>query len=291
METIQTTAANGLVGTTATNEKKPILVIGGTGKTGSRVVNRLNALGWPVTIGSRSSTPKFDWHDTRTWEQALQGADSVYISYQPDVAIPGSTDAISYLIEIAAKAGVRKLVLLSGRGELEAQECEKIVMQSDLEWTIVRASWFNQNFSEGIFAENILAGYMALPAGNVGEPFVDTDDIADVAVAALTQDGHNNKVYEVTGPRLLTFKEAVEEIAKVTGKPIHYEQIPMDAYAAELAEYQLPPDIIWLITYLFTEVLDGRNENITHGVEEALGRKATDFTEYVKKAAAEGAWG
>jgi uncharacterized protein YbjT (DUF2867 family) len=276
--------------TTTTTEKKTILVIGGTGKTGRRVASRLAQSGWPVRIGSRSSSIKFDWDDTDTWEHALQGIDQVYITYQPDLAVPGATDAIKMLTTIAIKTGVRKLVLLSGRGEHEAQHSEQIIIQSGLEWTIVRASWFCQNFSEGNFLEPIMAGFLAIPAGDVGEPFVDIDDIADVVVAALTVNGHNSKIYEVTGPRLLTFKEAVNEISKEIGKPIQYQEVSINEYKAELATYELPHDVIWLISYLFTEVLDGRNEKIATGVEEALGRKATDFSAFVKKAAKEGAW-
>jgi uncharacterized protein YbjT (DUF2867 family) len=164
-------------------------------------------------------------------------------------------------------------------------------MQSGASWTIVRASWFMQNFSESHLLQSILAGYVLLPVGDIGEPFIDADDIADVAVAALTEAGHSKKLYEVTGPRLLTFKEAIAEIAKATGRDIKYEQVPMQAYADLLVEYQLPKDLIWLVTYLFTEVLDGRNESIADGVEQALGRKATDFSEYVKKTAATGVWG
>jgi uncharacterized protein YbjT (DUF2867 family) len=165
------------------------------------------------------------------------------------------------------------------------------VMDAGVDWTIVRASWFCQNFSEGNFLEPIQAGHVALPAGNIGEPFVDADDIADVAVAALTEAGHSKKVYEVTGPRLLTFKEAIAEIAKATGRDIKYEQVPVKAYADLLSEYGLPKDLIWLVNYLFAEVMDGRNESIADGVQQALGRKATDFSEYVKKAAATGVWG
>jgi len=271
-------------------EKKPVLVIGGKGKTGSRIVKKLTDLGWPVTSVSRSSSPAFDWHDSSTWESTLTGMNAVYISYQPDVAIPGSTVAISKLVELATKAGVKKLVLLSGRGETEAEACEQIVINSGLDWSVVRASWFCQNFSEGIFYDNIMAGHIALPAGDIKEPFTDVDDIADVAVATLTEEGHSNKLYEVTGSRMLTFKEAIDEIAQATGKPIVYEQVKMEDYKATLIEYQLPDELIWLITYLFTEVLDGRNEKITYGVEEALGRKATDFSEYVKKTVAAGAW-
>ncbi|WP_118973415.1 SDR family oxidoreductase [Taibaiella koreensis] len=280
--------ANGRIKTA--KEKHPVLVIGGNGKTGRKVMQHLEAMDWPVKNASRSGDIRFDWHDTRTWAAALQGMQSVYITYQPDLAVPGATEAIGYLVTTAAQAGVKKLVLLSGRGEQEAQECEQIIMGSGLDWTIVRASWFCQNFSEGSFYEPIMAGHVALPAGNVGEPFIDADDIAAVAVAAITETGHDGEIYEVTGPRLLTFREAVATIEEATGRPIHYQRITMEAYAAELAAYALPEDLIWLITYLFTEVLDGRNEKICDGVERALGRKATDFADFARKAAAEGAW-
>jgi uncharacterized protein YbjT (DUF2867 family) len=270
---------------------KQILVIGSTGKTGRRVLQRLNDRKVPALGVSFSSTPSFDWNNKATWEAVLNNIGSVYISYYPDLAIPGAVDAVAQFSNLAVKKGVQKLVLLSGRGEAEAQHCEEAVMDAGVDWTIVRASWFCQNFNEGNFLEPIQAGYVALPAGNVGEPFVDADDIADVAVAALTEEGHSKKVYEVTGPRLLTFSAAVAEIARATGRDIKYEQVPMQAYADLLLEYGLPKDLIWLVTYLFTEVLDGRNESIGDGVRQALGRKATDFSDYVRKTAATGVWG
>ncbi len=271
-----------------TEEK--ILIIGATGKTGSRVLQRLTQLGLPVLGVTRSSNPKFNWDDSTTWEGVLQNIKSVYISFYPDLAIPGTVKAITEFTKMAVKNGVQKLVLLSGRGEKEAQQCEKIVMNAGVDWTVVRASWFCQNFSEGNFLEPVRAGHVALPAGDVGEPFIDADDIADVAVAALTKEGHSRKLYEVTGPRLLTFKQAIHEIANATGKPILFEKVPMKAYASVLQEYGLPKDIIWLITYLFTEVLDGRNAKLADGVQQALGKKPTDFSEFIKKAIASGAW-
>lgn len=271
--------------------KNRILVLGANGKTGGRIVQRLTTLGWPVQSASRSTTPRFDWDDSTTWGPVLQNIYSVYISFQPDLAMPGAVKTIKQFATAAVKSGVKKMVLLSGRGEEEAQECEKIIRDTIDDWTIIRASWFSQNFSEGNFLEPVLAGHVALPAGNVKEPFVDTDDIADVAVAALTEEGHSGQLYEVTGPRLLTFKEAIEEIGKATGKKIRYEQISSKEYAAMLKEYGLPEDLISLITYLFGEVLDGRNTSVTDGVQRALGRKPTDFSEYVKKSAATGVWG
>jgi uncharacterized protein YbjT (DUF2867 family) len=272
------------------NNKANTLVLGGKGKTGSRVVARLQQLGWPVFVGSRSGDRAFDWENPSTWEKAIQGMHTLYVSYFPDLAVPGAVDAIRSLTKLAIDNGVQKLVLLSGRGEAEAQECEKIVMASPLDWTIVRASWFFQNFSEGYLMEPIAAGHVALPAGSIPEPFIDAEDIAEVAVASITQPGHSHKLYEVSGPRLMTFKEAVDIIGRETGKTIVYEQISMDDFKAMLKEYALPPDFIWLISYLFTEVLDGRNASIANGVQEALGRPATDFADYVKRTAASGVW-
>lgn len=273
------------------NTTKQILVIGATGKTGRRILQRLNDRNIPALGVSFSSTPSFDWNNKATWEPVLNNIGTVYISYYPDLAIPGAVDAVAQFSNLAVKKGVQKLVLLSGRGEAEAQHCEDVVMDAGVDWTIVRASWFCQNFSEGNFLEPIQAGHVALPAGNIGEPFVDADDIADVAVAALTEAGHSKKLYEVTGPRLLTFKEAIAEIAKATGRDIKYEQVPVKAYADLLSEYGLPKDLIWLVNYLFAEVMDGRNESVADGVQQALGRKATDFSEFVRKTAATGVWG
>lgn len=272
------------------NNKANTLVLGGKGKTGSRVVARLQQLGWPVFVGSRSGDRAFDWEDQATWQKAIQGMHTLYVSYFPDLAVPGAVDAIRTLTNLAIENGVQKLVLLSGRGEAEAQVCEKIVMASPLDWTIVQASWFFQNFSEGYMLEPILAGHVALPAGEIPEPFIDAEDIAEVAVASITQPGHSRKLYEVSGPRLLTFKEAVEIVGRETGKTIVYEQVPMEAYKAMLKEYALPADFIWLISYLFTEVLDGRNASIANGVQKALGRPAADFSDYVKRTAATGVW-
>ncbi len=268
----------------------PLLILGATGKTGRRIVQRLSEKGHAVQKGSRQSDPPFDWDDQSTWDAVLDGVTAAYISYAPDLAIPGATDTIRAFVERAVEHGVRRLVLLSGRGEEEAQECELIIQRPDIEWTVVRCSWFSQNFSEGAFLEMVLAGEIALPAGEVREPFVDVDDIADVAVAALTEDGHAGQVYDLTGPRLLTFAEAVDEIARATGRAIRYIQIPPEAFAAGVAEAGLPEDITWLLDYLFATVLDGRNASLEDGVQKALGREPRDFADFCRAAAASGVW-
>jgi uncharacterized protein YbjT (DUF2867 family) len=266
------------------------LVLGATGKTGRRVVQRLAMRGNPTRAASRSGEWRFDWEDRRTWLPALQGVSAAYVSYYPDLAVPGADAIVGEFAERAVQSGVRRLVLLSGRGEEGAELAEKSVQESGADWTILRSTWFNQNFSEGSFAGMVAAGEVALPVGSVGEPFVDADDIADVAVAALTDTRHAGQLYELTGPRLLTFAQAVEEIAKAAGRDIRFVQIPMDAFLSELASQGEPPEVIELLSYLFTVVLDGRNARVADGVERALGRPPRDFRDYARRVAVSGVW-
>jgi uncharacterized protein YbjT (DUF2867 family) len=268
----------------------PIVVLGASGKTGRRIVERLRARGLPVRLGSRSARPAFDWHDPNTWRPALEGASAAYVSYFPDLAAPGASEAVGAVANIAVEAQVERVVLLSGRGEHEAQRSEEELQRSGATWTVVRSSWFAQNFSEAHFREPLLGGELALPAGEVGEPFIDADDIADVAVTALTEDGHAGQLYEVTGPRLLTFAQAVEEIAEASGRELRYARIAIDDFAATLAQDGVPDDEVGLLRYLFTEVLDGRNAHVTDGVQRALGRPPRDFGDFARAAAATGAW-
>lgn len=266
------------------------LVLGGTGKTGRRVAERLERRGLSTRIASRHASPAFDWEQQQGWDAVLDGVSAAYISYAPDLAIPGAADAIAAFMDRAVARGLRRVVLLSGRGEEEAQHCEGIVRDAGIDWTVVRASWFCQNFSEGAFLDMVLAGEVSLPAGDVPEPFVDANDIADVAVAALTEDGHAGRVYEVTGPRMLTFREAVAELARASGRDIRYRQIPRETFSAVVSGSGAPDDIAWLLDYLFATVLDGRNAHLADGVQRALGREATDFAEYARRVAAAGVW-
>jgi uncharacterized protein YbjT (DUF2867 family) len=266
------------------------LVIGGTGKTGRRIVERLAARGVPVRIGGRSASPPFDWEKPETWAPALQGVAFVYISFYPDLALPGASDAIRRLTRLAVQSGVRRLVLLSGRGEEEAERCEQIVRDAGVEWTIVRATWFAQNFSESFWRDDVLRGEVALPAGHTPVAFVDTDDIADVAAAALSEDRHVGQLYELTGPRPLTFADAVAIIAQAIGREVRYVPVTTAEYAEAMAQQQVPADVIVLVTYLFREVLIDANADVADGVQRALGRPPRDFADFARDAAAAGAW-
>jgi uncharacterized protein YbjT (DUF2867 family) len=268
----------------------PILIIGKNGKTGARVNQRLQALGYDTRAVSRSTTPSFDWEDSATWVSAIKGTRSAYVTYQPDLAVPNAEGAIKAFVRVARENGLEHITLLSGRGEEGAQRAEKILQDSGISWNIVRCSWFDQNFSESFMLEGILSGELVLPASSTLEPFVDTDDIADVVVATLTESGHRNKLYELTGPRALTFAQCVEEISEALGRPVKYIGIPVDDYISALNELGAPEDLQWLLRELFTVVFDGRNSNVMPGVEEALGRPATDFKTYVQKTMASGVW-
>ncbi len=268
---------------------KPTLVVGGTGKTGRRVVARLGARGLPVRVGSRSGQPPFDWGDQSSWTAVLQGVRAAYVPY-PDLVIPGATKAVRAFAELAIEQGVTRLVLLTGRGEDEAQQAEREVQATGADVTIVRCAWFMQIFSEDYLLDPIRAGEVVLPAlGGQLDPFIDADDIADVAVAALTEPGHAGQVYELTSPRLLSFPEAIAEIAKASGRDITYVPVSVEEYAAGAAEHGVPAELVEFLIYLFSDVL-GHNANVTDGVQRGLGRAPRDFIDYATRTAATGIW-
>jgi uncharacterized protein YbjT (DUF2867 family) len=268
----------------------PILIVGGAGKTGGRVEARLRQRGLATRLASRSTPIPFDWAAPAGWAVALEDAAKAYVTYHPDVSLPSAADDIAALSGLAGKAGLQHIVLLSGRGEPGAQAAEAALRASGIPWTIVRSSWFNQNFSEGYLVDAILAGEVALPAREVPEPFVDVDDIADVVTAALTDARHIGKIYEVTGPRAITFSQAVAEISKAVGRQIRYTQISGADFAEGMRGMGVPDDVIHLLDELFTVTLDGRNCEVQSGVMEALGRPAGDFADFARDAAAANAW-
>lgn len=268
-----------------------ILIIGGTGKTGRRVVEQLQKKGIQPRIGSRQATPSFDWNDKNTWIESLKGIEKMYITYYPDLAVPGAKEAIESLTYLAKELGVKKIVLLSGKGEVEAEACETIVKNSGVDYTIVRASWFNQNWSESFFLDPILSGEVALPMSNVLIPFVDANDIAEVAATVLLDNDYNGKTIEVTGPELITFKDIIHTISTVTNRNLTFHEITLEQYIEGMRQMQLPEDVIWLIEYLFSNVLTNpNNQKISNDIEQVLGRKARTFLEYARETAETEVW-
>jgi len=268
---------------------KPILVIGATGKTGSRVTAKLEAKGHSVRRGSRNSATPFDWEAPETWAPALTGVRAAYVTYFPDLAFPGAVEKLDSLCETAKDAGVEHLVLLSGRGEHHARLGEEVVRNSGVDFTIVRSAWFAQNYSEGYLRDPILAGVLPMPGGDITEPIIDIDDIADVVVAALTEDGHKGELYEVTGPRLMSFAHMADALSHAIGRPIRHIPISFEDFHAEIAKSG-DTFVADVFTAIARETLDGRNAQVTDGVMHALGRPPRDFADFAQTAAKSGAW-
>jgi len=273
-----------------TNPNDLILVLGGTGKTGRRVAARLTERGVPVRLGSRAANPKFDWDDQDTWSAAVDGVTAAYLSYFPDIAFPGAAETVAAFADLAVERGVRHLVLLSGRGEEGAERAEQAVQESGAAWTIVRSSFFMQNFSEDFLVDAVRAGVVAFPGGRVAEPFIDLEDLADVAAAALTEPRHEKQLYEVTGPAMLTFSEAVAAIGDAVGREVVYVPITPDEYAEGAIAEGMAADFAYELTDLFATVLDGRNAHLSDGVQRALGREPRGFVEFARRLAATGVW-
>ncbi|MGI5379069.1 NAD(P)H-binding protein [Streptomyces sp. CA-251387] len=272
-----------------TQTQMTVVVTGASGRTGSRVAEAARAAGLTVRAASRAQG--FDWEDPTTWAQALRGADAAYLMYPSDVGSPEAAEGVGALAREAVGLGVRRLVLLSARGEDQALPTEEALKASGADWTIVRATWFSQNFSEGPLVEGMVGGELVFPAGEVKEPFVDVRDIADVVVAVLTSgDRYAGRTLELTGPRLLSWREAVTEISGASGRTIAYTPVPTRAYGEALAGFGIPPEEVELLIGIFETLMDGRNAHVTDDVREVLGREPRDFADFAREAAAAGKW-
>jgi len=266
---------------------KNVLIIGGKGKNGRRVAEKLkshkfNPIVTTRTINAHVENERyFDWNDSSTFGPALKNIEIVYIVH-PDTSMLGAEQQIEGLITEMMNQSVSKAVLLSGRGQASVEKCEKILMQSQLDWTVIRSAWFNQNFSEGHFLHGIRSGEVTFMADTVKEPFVDLEDLSDVVVECLIDAVHNGKIYEVTGPELLTFAEAVNVIGVKLKRNIQYQYLNQEAYRQYLKNAGLDEFIAAHMTQAFSEILDGRNENIGKGVTHVLGRDPIKFTDFVK---------
>jgi uncharacterized protein YbjT (DUF2867 family) len=273
-----------------TNEQHLTLIIGGTGKTGRRVAAGLESAGGRVRIVSRRTDPAFDWNEPSTWPSAIVGCDAAYITFAPDLAFPGAAEQLGAFAELAVAMGVARFVLLSGRGEPQAALSERAVRAIAPDCTVLRCSWFAQNFSEHFLLGPVLDGVIALPAGDVREPFVDLDDVAEVAVAALVESGHDGATYELTGPRSISFAEAAAEITAASHRPVRYVPVSTTEFVVGAVADGMPVDEAEALADVFAQVLDGRNSGVTADVALVLGRPARDFREYARTAAATGVW-
>lgn len=269
----------------------PVVIVGGAGKTGRRVAERLASAGVETHFVSRSTRPSFDWEAEQTWRGALSGAHAAYVAYQPDLAVPGADAQVGRLAALATELGVRRLVLLSGRGEEGAEAAEQAAFAAHDHVTVCRVAWFAQNLSEGMLAGAVPTGAIALPVpGAVPEPFIDLDDVADVAVRALLDEGHAGLVHELTGPEALTLVEVAEVLSEVTGRDLEFVRIPPQAFVEGAVAQGLDHGSATFLAGLFEELLDGRNVGTTTGVRDVLGREPRSFRDWATTAAATGTW-
>ncbi|GGZ32665.1 NmrA family protein [Streptomyces inusitatus] len=271
-------------------------MLGATGKTGRRLVPLLRAAGHRVRAASRSGEVTFDWDRPDTWAPALDGANTVQL------VAPEDPEPVGALVRQAVAGGVTRFVVLSGRGIEHSgdssdfgagmAEAERAVRESGVEWTVIRPNNFNQNFDEDLWGPPVRSGRLALPAGSVPEPFVDVSDVAEVSAVLLTATGdeHHGRIYELSGPRALTFGEAVETMARAAGRPVVFEELTPDAYVAELRAAGVPESFVTALDSMFTLFRAGHTSAPADGVPKLLGRPARSFEEYAAGAAAAGAW-
>ncbi len=267
-----------------------VLVTGTTGRTGRRVAHLLQARGVPVRSASRSALQPFDWHARATWPATLDGCAAAYLCYSPDLAFPAVDTVIAEFTAAAVDRGVRRLVLLSGRGEVGARRCEDVVLACPVAATVVRCAWFQENFSEHFLRDGVLAGRIAMPAGAVTEPFVSLDDVAEIAVRALTAGGLDGRVLELTGPESIGFERAAAILSAALGHEIAYQPVDVATFVGDAAAAGLDRADAEQLGRLIGDVLDGRNTATTDTVECVLGRPAITFEQYARRAAAAGAW-
>lgn len=275
----------------------PILILGGKGKTGRRVVEQLDARGIPVRLASRSSEQRFDWYDEGSWDGAVAGIDTAYLA--PPVGPTGLEQAGRFIKQAAAE-GLRRVVLLSGRGvgspdrEFAVYESsvalEHAVQDSGADWTIIRPAWFMQGFSEDWLHDHVMAGELRLSAADGGEAWIDTNDIGDVMTAALLDEKHTGEIYSLSGPRLLTLSDVADELSAVTGRPIRYVDLEPEQHVAELVEYGQTLEDSESVRDLFAVIRNHKSEYLSDGIQQVLGREPRDFSDWARATAKTGVW-
>ena len=257
------------------------LVIGATGKTGGRVAERL-AVEHEVRAASRSGQVRFDWADPSSYRPALDAVDGIFLT------VPGQSPEgpqhVAELLELAADGGVGIAVLLSARAvEFHPQgalaRVEEAVRDSSLAHTILRPAWFAQNFTEGFLAPDE-HGVVTAPTGDGREPFIDLEDVADVAVAALTGDGARGTI-GLSGSEALSFADAVVLTARAWGRAARFEAIPPNVYRAQIAA-GLPAEYVEWRMAMFDAIRSGRDAYLSSGVQDALGRPARSFSAWAR---------
>lgn len=272
------------------------LVLGGTGKTGRRVLHQLVAAGHTGRAAARTpgaGSPgiepvRFDWADPSTYAPALSGVDAVYVI--PPALQLEHADQIAALGAVAVDQGVGRAVMLSARGVDQAPDSalfrsEQALAATGLPTGVVRPSWFAQNFTESFFAPGITTeGVIVAPTAEGAHAFIDADDIAAVAVALLTGQAPLG-AYDLSGPQALRFSEAAAILSSHAGREVKHVDLPVDDWKAGAVENGLPVDYAEMLAMLFGLIRDGHDAGVSDGVQRALGRPPTSFEAWAAREA------
>ncbi|HVE84256.1 MAG TPA: SDR family oxidoreductase [Myxococcales bacterium] len=270
-----------------------ILVTTPNGKVGQEVVKLLLEARAPVRVAAHTlergqeafpgaEVAVLDYEDPATFAPALEGVAALYL------ASPATSQADPELalIDAAQAGGVQRVVKLSAMGvesapdEVPLRAVEKRLQGSGLQWTLLRPTWFMQNFVT-LHAPSIQGGTLLEPAGESRLAFIDARDIAAVAVQALTSDGHHGQAYALTGPELLGRQDVAERIGRVLGKDIRYRSCSDQEFHQLMRPY-LPESYIQLLLALYADLRSGGDGPVTQDVRKVLGRPPIPFDQFAR---------
>jgi uncharacterized protein YbjT (DUF2867 family) len=267
------------------------LILGGAGKVGRRVARLLELDGHPVRAVSRSTSQRFHWRDSSTWRPALDDVDGVF------VVGPGSATDWSPLLagflDAASTAGVRHAVLLSSRGvefllDGNVARAEQALRTGRLPWTILRPTHFAQNFTEAMFIP--VDGHILAPVGDGAEPFIDVEDIAEVAAHVLAKGGAAGETVELSGPAAITFDQAAGILSEATGRPLTFRDQTGDGHIGALRAVGTPEEYVRWRMAMLDGIRRGADAYLSDGVTRILQRPATDFTAWARREATRAPW-
>ncbi|MFF8281735.1 NAD(P)H-binding protein [Streptomyces albus] len=264
-----------------------VLVVGATGTTGSRTAARLTAEGHRVKAASRRAAPvagaepvRFDWYDTATHAPALEGVDRVYLV--PPVGDPDPAAVMLPFLRQARAAGMRRAVLLSSSAVPSGGPAVGLVHQAlpglFPEWAVLRPSWFMQNFTgdhlhaRGIREDGTVRS--ATGSGRVG--FVDADDIAEVAVRALTDDRAPDTDLVLTGPEALSYDDIAAVLTEVTGRPVVHHRLT-EAQLRDRLAAEVPAEFAGILAGMDGAIEQGAEDRVTGTVQRLTGRPPRSF--------------
>jgi uncharacterized protein YbjT (DUF2867 family) len=266
------------------------LVLGATGKTGSRVASRLEGLGQEVRRAARhDAAVRFDWDDEATHRPAVRGASSVYLV--APVLRTRFAPQVSAFLDLAEAEGVRHVTFLSAYGmehappevALRAVELD-LARRAGLTYSIVRPAWFMQNFSETFLKP--VDGVITVPTGGGAEAFVDAEDIAAVAAATLANpDAHAGAQYAPTGPDALTVSDAADLIADLTGQPTKHNDIDRSAWIDGAVAAGVPAAYGEVLRTLTETVASGHGSRPNNDVQNVTGRPPISFAAFARRTA------